>query len=97
MLFAVEQLRLPTEFVGDLCGCQPVNAQSVNARAEIVRLRASGLGPSEVARSLNRRGVPTPTGRGRWWPETVKRHADPVHAARWRLYIADYRARTGHR
>jgi len=92
----VEQLRLPAELVGDLAAA-PSSPMRVDARAEIVRLRASGLGASEVARSLNRRGVPTPTGRGRWWPETVKRHADPVHAARWRLYIADYRARTGRR
>lgn len=88
----MEQLRLPVELVGDLGGPRP--APRVEARAEIVRLRASGLGAAEVARSLNRRGVPTPTGRGRWWPETVKRHADPVEAMRWRLYVADYRART---
>lgn len=88
-----EQLRLPAELVGDLCGCQPANARTVNARAEIGRLRASGLGAAEIARSLNRRGVATPSGRGSWWPETVRRHADPRVAAQWRDYMARYRAR----
>jgi hypothetical protein len=87
----VEQLRLPAELVGDLATAP--RPGRIDARAEIVRLRASGLGASEVARSLNRRGISTPTGRGRWHPETVKRHADPLEATRWRLYIADYRAR----
>lgn len=89
----MEQLRLPDVLVGDLCGCQPANARSVNARAEISRLRAAGYGAAETARSLNRRGVPTPSGRGRWHPETVRRHADPAVAAQWREYIRGYRAR----
>ena len=80
----MDQLRLPDELL-------PV--ARVNAQAEIVRLRAAGYGPSAVARSLNQRGVPTPSGRGRWFPETVKRHADPVERMRWARYIADYRAR----
>ena len=83
----MEQMRLPAELVGDL------HPSGINARAEIVRLRAAGYGAAETARSLNRRGIPTPTGRGRWHPETVRRHADPAVAMRWRMYIADYRAR----
>ena len=83
----MEQLRLPAELVGDL------HPSSLNARAEIVRLRAAGYGAAETARSLNRRGVPTPTGRGQWWPETVRRHADPMVRQQWARYIADYRAR----
>lgn len=56
-------------------------------------MRGAGYGPTVIARSLNRRGVPTPSGRGRWWPETVKRYGDPGAAEAWRRYIADYRAR----
>ena len=63
---------------------------TVEARAEIVRLQAAGYGYTTIANSLNRRGVPTPSGRGRWHPETVKRHLDP---GPWRDYIRRYRAR----
>jgi hypothetical protein len=60
------------------------------ARPVIGQLRAAGLGWSSVARRLNATGVPTPSGRGRWYSETVMRHADPErHAA----YMRDYRAR----
>ena len=72
----------------DICGCTPT--PRVEARSEIVRLKSAGYGPSEIARSLNARAVPTPTGRGRWWPDTVKRHIDP---APWRAYIRRYRLR----
>ena len=89
----MEQLRLPDALIGDICGCQPANARSVSARAEISRLRAAGYGAAETARSLNRRGVPTPSGRGRWHPETVRRHADPAVAAQWRDYMRGYRTR----
>jgi Recombinase len=61
----------------------------VAAVPEILRLRAQGFGPSAIARSLNRRGVPTPSGRGRWHPDTVKRHIDP---GPWREYMRRYRA-----
>ena len=63
------------------------------AAPEILRLRAEGYGPAAIARSLNRRGVPTPTGRGKWWPDTVKRHAYPGERERWRAYINEYRRR----
>jgi hypothetical protein len=39
--------------------------------AEIVALRTSGLGPSAIATELNRRGVPTRSGHGQWWPAQV--------------------------
>lgn len=58
--------------------------QRVDARAEIVRLRAEGYGYTAVARSLNARGVSTPTGRGQWWPASVLRHVDP---APWADYM----------
>jgi len=91
----MEQLRLPGEFTTGLVNRTPAQPmpRGVDARAEIGRLRAAGLGPAEVARSLNARGVPTPTGRGAWWPETVRRHADPIVAAQWRDYMARYRAK----
>lgn len=63
---------------------------AIAARAEIVRLQAGGYGPTEIARTLNVRGVPTPTGRGIWWPETVKRHVD---GAAWAAYMRSYRGR----
>jgi hypothetical protein len=62
----------------------------LDARAEIARLRAAGYGPTVIARTLNARGVATPTGRGIWWPETVKRHVDPLP---WRAYMRAYRGR----
>lgn len=89
----MEQLRLPVESTGDLCGCQPANARTINARAEIVRLRAAGLGAAETARSLNRRGIATPTGRGRWHPETVRRHAEELVRLRYNAYQREYKAR----
>lgn len=92
-LFAVEQLRLPGELVGDLCGCQPANARNVTARAEISRLRAAGYSAAETARSLNARGVSTPSGRGQWWAATVQYHGYPGVKARRDAYIAARRAR----
>jgi hypothetical protein len=56
---------------------------------EIRRLQAQGYGPTAIARMLNRRQVPTPTGRGRWHPDTVKRHVNP---GPWRDYMRHYRA-----
>jgi hypothetical protein len=63
-------------------------APGVTARPEIVRLRAQGYGHTEIARHLNSLGVPTPSGRGQWWPDTVRRHVDP---GPWRDYIRHYR------
>jgi hypothetical protein len=65
-------------------------APVVQARAEIVRLQAQGYRPSEIARSLNARQVPTPSGRGQWWPDSVRRHVDP---GPWADYIRRYRQR----
>lgn len=84
------QLRLPDALLPRPAAPTPARLE---ARAEIVRLQASGYGSSAIARSLNLRGVSTPSGRGRWWPETVKRHADPVARAQWAAYVKRYRAR----
>ena len=56
---------------------------------EIHRLQAQGYGPTAIARSLNRRKIPTPSGRGRWHPDTVKRHVNP---APWAAKMRRYRA-----
>jgi hypothetical protein len=60
------------------------------ARGEIARLRAAGLGWKAIARDLNDRQVPTPSGRGRWWPESVRRHYEP---GAWSAYMRAYRQR----
>jgi hypothetical protein len=85
---AGDQLRLPDEY---LTGWTPKSSRSkpIEARAEIARLRAAGYGATPIARSLNARGIPTPSGRGQWWPATVLRHADP---GPWTAYIRRYRA-----
>jgi hypothetical protein len=67
----------------------PEGGAPVNARAEIARLHDDGLGFTAIARSLNARRVPTPSGRGLWWASTCRRHVDPTG---WRDYIRSYRA-----
>ncbi len=62
-------------------------------RPMITALRAQGYGPSAIARHFNATGLPTPSGRGRWHPETVARHADPAYRARNAAYMRTYRAR----
>jgi Recombinase len=62
----------------------------MEARAEIARLKAEGYGPTAIARSLNARRVPTASGRGMWYPDTVRRSLEP---AKWAAYIRRYRAR----
>lgn len=81
-----EQLQLPAEYLAGWTRPAPTNLQ---ARAEIVRLQAEGYGLAKIARSLNTRQVPTPSGRGQWWPDTVRRHVDP---GPWAAYIRRYRA-----
>ena len=61
----------------------------VVAAAEIARLRASGLGWGLVARSLNARGVATPSGRGVWHKQSAYRY---VHRTAWAAYMRQYRA-----
>jgi hypothetical protein len=65
-------------------------ARILTARAEIQRMRAAGYGRTEIARTLNIRGVPTPSGRGQWWADTVRRFVEPQP---WSEYMRDYRAR----
>jgi Recombinase len=60
---------------------------------EIRRMSAAGYGRPTIAATLNRRGVPTASGRGRWWPETV--HAVLDDNAYRRQYQRQYRAGWG--
>jgi hypothetical protein len=60
------------------------------ADVEIGRLRGQGLGWTAVARSLNARGIPTPSGRGQWWPSSAMRHTSP-HRDAWAAYMRAYR------
>jgi hypothetical protein len=60
------------------------------ARPRIAELAAAGYTPRQIAFRLNTEGVATPTGRGRWYPTTVERHA---HPERWAGYMRGYRAR----
>ena len=62
----------------------------IDARPTIAALRATGLGPTAIARHLNSHGINTPSGRGRWYPETVIRHENPD---RWNAYMREYRRR----
>lgn len=66
---------------------------AVEGRRLIPGLRAQGMGPVAIARHLNAIGASTPSGRGRWHPETVTRHSDPTYRWRNMLYMRDYRAR----
>jgi hypothetical protein len=82
------QLELPAELLPQVRGAAP--AAGIHARAEIIRLKAEGLGPAAIAARLNAGQVPTPSGRGQWWPDSVRRHVDP---GPWADYIRRYRQR----
>jgi hypothetical protein len=70
--------------------------RSVSAAAPLVtQMRADGYSWHVIARALNRRGVPTPTGEGQWWPGSAARHFDAASRDAWRRYIATYRADRG--
>ena len=80
----MEQLQLPAELHDWRPG-------AIDARAEISRLWAAGYTTASITRSLNGRGVPTPSGRGQWHDGSVRRYADPTAALHWREYIRRYR------
>jgi hypothetical protein len=63
----------------------------VDPDVEIARMSADGYGPTAIALSLNARGVPTPSGRGQWWPATVYRHGNPQARAAWAGYVRSYK------
>lgn len=57
----------------------------------IFEMRESGLGNAFIARTLNQEGVPTPTGRGRWFNSTV------ADIAASRAVLGEYQPYSGHR
>jgi len=83
----VEQLQLPGEYLTGWVQ-QTRTTGGIEARAEIARLLAAGYGHTSIAHSLNARAVPTPTGRGQWWPASVRRHVEP---GPWAAYVRRYR------
>lgn len=64
------------------------SATMTDVGRDIEAMRAAGYGPAAIARALNARRVPTPSGRGQWWAGTVRQHADP---AGWAAYMRLYR------
>jgi len=88
----VEQLTLPPELTAGLAARAP--APTLYAvRAEIHTLRAQDYGWRTIAARFNATGVPTPSGRGRWYGASVIQVADPnAHAAKMRRYRARQRA-----
>lgn len=60
------------------------------ARDRMLELRAEGMGLRRIARQLTVEGVPTPSGRGQWWPASVARTID---RDRWNAYMRGYRRR----
>lgn len=61
---------------------------AIAARPRIAELEAAGYTPRQIAFRLNTEGIATPTGRGRWWPTTVYRHA---HPETWNAYMRQWR------
>lgn len=70
--------------LADEAGVFVVRIPGPSAREEIARLRHDGYGWSAIARSLNQREIPTPTGRGAWHARSVENHLNPEE---WAAYI----------
>jgi len=62
----------------------------VDAEREIARMRAQGYSWHVIAANLNRRGVPTASGQGQWWPASCLRAVD---RPQWNSYMRAYRQR----
>lgn len=69
----------------------PSPSSSIDARATIYGLHADGVGWTEIARRLNAGGVPTPSGRGQWYPTSVYRHT--AGRLGWNQYMRAHRSR----
>ena len=54
----------------------------------VIRMRASGESWRSIAATLNKRNVPTSSGRGVWYASTVMRGLD---GSRWAAYMREYR------
>jgi hypothetical protein len=58
---------------------------------DVIRdMRQRGHGFTVIARTLNERGIPTSSGRGQWWPATVRAAITPGY---WAGYMRAYRRR----
>jgi hypothetical protein len=64
---------------------------SEDVAAQVHDLAARGYRPPTIAAALNRRGVPTPSGRGEWWAASVAAVLDG--GAYRRTYMRAYRER----
>jgi len=53
-------------------------------------MRAQGYSWHVIAANLNRRGVPTASGQGQWWPASCLRAVD---RPQWNSYMRAYRQR----
>jgi hypothetical protein len=87
-----QQERLPFELLegwGEVLRLIPVE----QARPRIEAMRKQGMGPKAIAHRLNFDGVVTPSGKGRWYPETVNRFMD---RDAWAAKMRDYRRARRH-
>jgi hypothetical protein len=66
---------------------------TVDAHVEISRMLDDGYSRAEIARSLNARSIPTPSGRGRWWPSSVWRGGTTQGREEWAAYMRRYKHR----
>ena len=57
----------------------------------ISTMAAQGMTAYSIARALNAKGVPTPTGKGQWHHHTVERHMSVEARQRWADYMKHYR------
>lgn len=59
-------------------------------RDVIPALVKAGYSDRLIAATLNAHGIPTPSGRGQWWPASVQHTRDP---GGWAAYMRGYKHR----
>lgn len=64
--------------------------EKVSVLRRVFDMKEAGLGDQHIAQTLNREGVPTPTGRGKWFNSTVADMSKSIAA------IGQYQPYTGH-
>ena len=74
--------------MGDQLALDGVGPDEPDARTVIAELADAGHTSTSIAAALNARGVPTPSGRGRWWASTVEHYRNP---SAWAEYVRRYR------
>jgi DNA invertase Pin-like site-specific DNA recombinase len=72
-------------------GVWKVRPERLAVVKRIFEMRESGLGNAFIAKTFNLEGVPTPTGRGRWFNSTV------ADIAASRAVLGEYQPYSGHR